>query len=133
MPNRPGRAIAFAVLLWIVGFAWGSIVFMTPSLKAAAPIPFVSTNPWISFPILLAWLPLAYFLARTCLVPAPAPASEGLKLGLVFAITNVVLDLVAIFKTGFAYFASLTVIAGYALLLLVPWAVGRSLQEALRR
>jgi hypothetical protein len=133
---RTGRAVAFAVLLWIVGFAWGSIVFMTPSLKATPPIPFISTNPWISFPILLAWLPLAYFLARNCLVPTSAPASEGLKLGLVFVITNVVLDLVVlvvVFKTGLAYFASLTVIAGYALLLLVPWVVGRSLREALRR
>jgi len=47
----------------------------------------------------------------------------------VFSIANIVLDflvLVLLFKSGLQYFASLTVLAGYALLFLVPWSVGRS-------
>jgi hypothetical protein len=28
MPYKIGRAIAYAVLIWVVGFIWGSIVFM---------------------------------------------------------------------------------------------------------
>ena len=42
MPQKPFKAIGFAVLIWIVGFVWGSIVFMTPALKATAPIPYIS-------------------------------------------------------------------------------------------
>jgi hypothetical protein len=52
MPFRTGRALIYAVLLWVIGFVWGSIVFMTPALKAVSAIPDVSSNPAISFPIL---------------------------------------------------------------------------------
>ena len=103
-----------------------------PALKSAPAIPFVSSNTWISFPVLLAWLPASYFLARSYLRSAGEPAAEGRRLGLVFAVVNIALDLVvlvAFFKSGFQYFASLTVLVGYALLFLVPSAVGRRLER----
>lgn len=131
MPQRVLKAVSFAIILWLIGFVWGSIVFMTPALKSASPIPFVSSNPWISFPILLIWLPASFLLARSYLRLAHNPRTEGPKLGFVFSLVNLALDflvLVVLFKAGFQYFASLTVLAGYALLLLVPWSVGRALK-----
>jgi len=131
MPQRWPRALAYAALIWVVGFAWGSVVFMTPGLKAVLPIPYVSSNPAISFPVLLVWLPLAYLLARSYLRTAPNPGAEGLRLGSVFAEVNLLLDvlvLVVALQAGWGYFASASVWLGYALLLIVPWWVGRAAQ-----
>jgi hypothetical protein len=128
------KALGFAILIWIVGFVWGSFVFMTPALRATPPIPYVSANPAISFPILLVWIPLTYLFARICLWRVSKPTAEGLKLGIVFSAINLVLDLlllVLLLKTGFRYFASLTVWLGYLILLIIPWLTGRSLQKAL--
>ena len=132
MPFRTGKALAYAVLLWIIGFVWGSIVFMTPSLKAVSAIPYVSSNPAISFPILFIWLFATYLLAKSYLTTAGDRAGAGLKLGLVFSIINFVLDLVVLvllLKAGFRYFISLTVWFGYLILLMIPWIVGRSSQK----
>lgn len=134
MPQKPLKAIAFAVLIWIVGFVWGSIVFMTPALKATPPIPYVSSNPAISIPILLIWIPLIYFLARAYLSKVKDPDREGLKLGLIFAATNFILDLVVLvllLKTGAGYFAAASIWFAYLLLIIIPWLTGRSLQKAL--
>lgn len=133
MPKKPVTALLLAIVLWMIGFVWGSIVLMTPSLKAAASIAFVSSNPWISFPILIVWLPICFLLSKRYLGSLQNPAGEGMKLGAVFSVTNFVLDLLVLvfaFKTGFQYFASLSVIAGYALLFLVPWWTGRSFNGA---
>lgn len=132
MPQKALKAFSFAVLLWLIGFVWGSLVFMSPALRGTPPIPFVSSNPWISFPILLTWLPASYFLARSYLRTTLSPGADGPRLGLVFSLVNIALDLlvlVVLFETGFQYFVSLTVLAGYALLLLVPWGVGRALER----
>ncbi|HEY6046240.1 MAG TPA: hypothetical protein VIU65_06520 [Pyrinomonadaceae bacterium] len=108
---------------------------MTPSLKSVPSIPYISRNPAISFPILLIWLVVTYFLARNYLSGTPSNRdAEGLKLGLVFAALNFALDLlvlVFLLKTGIGYFASATVWLAYLLLLLIPWLTGRSLQKAL--
>lgn len=50
MPQKLFKALGFAILIWIIGFVWGSIVLMTPALRNVAPIPYVSRNPAISFP-----------------------------------------------------------------------------------
>ncbi|MGI8732426.1 MAG: hypothetical protein ACR2LM_03875 [Pyrinomonadaceae bacterium] len=55
MPYQPVKAFLYAVVIWVVGFIWGSVVFMTPALRAVAPIPYVSSNPAITFPIILIW------------------------------------------------------------------------------
>ena len=123
-----GKALLYAGLLWVVGFFWGSIVFMTPALKAVPPIPYVSSNPAISFPILLLWLVLAWLLARNFLKTAEPRAEAGRKLGITFVAVNIVLDLVVLvllLKTGFGFYASLSVWIAYAILLFVPWRLGR--------
>jgi len=132
MPFKLGKALIYAILLWIVGFVWGSIVFMTPALKAVAAIRYVSSNPAISFPILFIWLIVTYLLAKSYLKAASDKAAEGLKLGIMFSIVNVLLDLfvlVLLLKAGFGYFVSLTVWLGYFMLFMIPWIAGRSLQR----
>jgi hypothetical protein len=127
------KALGFAILIWIVGFVWGSIVFMTPAFKATPAIPYVSANPAISFPILLMWVPLTYIFTRICLLRTPNPVAEGLEIGTVFAGINFILDLlvlVLLLKAGVSYFASLTVWLGYLILLIIPWLTGRSLRKA---
>ena len=134
MRFRIGKAIAYAALIWVVGFVWGSIVFMTPALKNVAPMPYVSSNPLISLPILVLWLPLSYVLARSFLKASTNPIGDGLKLGLTFSEVNFFLDLVVLvllLKAGVGYFASLTVWIAYTMLLIVPWLTGRSLAKAL--
>ena len=133
MPQRTSRAIAYAVLIWLIGFVWGSVVFMTPALKSISPIPYVYRYPAISFPVLIIWLLIAYVLAKNYLKTATDKANEGLQLGLTLTVVNLVLDLlilVLLFKNGLGYFASLTVWLAYFILLIVPWLVGRSLAHA---
>ena len=135
MPERIGRALGYAVLIWLSGFVWGSVVFMTPALRNIAAIPYVSRYPAISFPLLLLWLLIAYLLARSYL-KATDKATEGLRLGVLFAVVNFVLDLlvlVLLFKNGLAYFASLTVWLAYFILLTVPWFTGRSMSSTERQ
>jgi IgA peptidase M64/VWA domain-containing protein len=135
-PYKLGLALAFAFLIWVVGFIWGTIVFMTPLIDAAAPMPYVSTYPLISFPLLVLWLLLAYFLARAYLKAATDKACEGLKLGWVFFWVNLILDLLVIvilLRTGLGYFASLSVWLAYFILLTVPCLTGRSLQKVAMR
>ncbi len=70
MPYKTGKAVIYAVLLWVIGFVWGSVVFTTPAVKTIAAIPYVSSNPAISFPILIIWLVVTYLLAKSCLKAA---------------------------------------------------------------
>src|SRR3979409_233602 len=96
MPYKMGKALIYAVLLWVIGFVWGSIVFMTPAMKTVPAIPYVSSNPAISFPILLIWLIVTYLLAKSYLKAAGDKAAEGLKLGIMFSVVNRALDFVAL-------------------------------------
>jgi hypothetical protein len=130
MPYRVGRALGYAILLWAIGFVWGSIVFMTPSLQSTAAIPYISRNPAISFPILIIWLALTYLLAKAYLKAAQDKSAEGFKLGVVFVAVNLVLDfviLVLMLKTGFSFYLSATVWIAYLMLITIPWLTGRSL------
>jgi hypothetical protein len=130
--HKPWKALGYAVLLWVIGFVWGSVVFMTPALKQVPAIPYVSSNPAISFPILLIWLVVTYPLAKSYLKSADDKVSSGLKLGMVFSGVNALLDLlflVLLLRAGFSYFAYLTVWLGYLLLLVIPWLAGRSLHR----
>ena len=67
MPRKIGRTLAYAILIWIVGFMWGMVVFMTPALKGLPSIPYVSRYPAISFPVLIIWILLTYLLSRSYL------------------------------------------------------------------
>lgn len=132
MTFRIGKALIFAVIIWVIGFVWGSIVFMTPSLKNVSQIPYVSSNPAISFPILVIWLIVTYLLAKSYLKTSEDSVNDGLKLGCLFMVVNIGLDLVILvflMKAGFRFFVSLSVWVGYLMLALIPWLVGRSLQQ----
>ena len=132
MPQKFVKALAYAVLIWIIGFVWGSVVFMTPALKSVTSIPYVSRYPLISFPLLVILPLVSYLLARNYL-RAAGDQGEGLKLGITFALVNFVLDLlvlVLLFKNGPVYFASLTVWVAYLILLIVPWFTARSFASA---
>lgn len=128
------KAIAYGVVIWVVGFIWGSIVFMTPSLKKIPPIPYFSANPAISLPIIVLWIPLTYLLARQFLKNSKTPDAHGVKLGLVFSEVNFVLDvivLVVLLKAGIIYFAAASIWLAYAMLFVIPWLTGRSLAKAI--
>ena len=136
MPERIGRALGYALLIWLSGFVWGSVVFMTPALRNVAAIPYVSRYPAISFPLLILWPLITYLLARSYLKGTTDTASEGLRLGLLFAVVNLILDLlvlVLLFKNGLGYFASATVWLAYFILLNVPWFTGRALASTNRQ
>jgi len=130
-PFRLTLAFGHAILIWIVGFIWGSVVFMVPQWKAIKAIPYISTNPAISVPILLVWLPLTYVLAHHFLQSSSTPAFDGLKLGLVFVGVDIILDLailVIALGAGLGYFVALSVWTGYGLIFAIPPIIGRALQ-----
>ena len=105
---------------------------MNPSMHVA-PIPFISRNPAISFPILVIWFVLAYLLARSFLKNSTNPEPDGRKLGLIFSEVNFILDvivLVVLLKAGIGYFAALSIWFAYTMLFMVPWLIGRSLAKA---
>jgi len=124
-----GKALLYAGLLWVVGFFWGSIVYMTPVLNAVPAIPYISSNPAISIPILLIWLIISWLLSKSFLKKADGKAEAGLQLGLTFALVNIVLDLVVLvilLNTGFGFYATLSVWLAYLMLFAVPWLLGRA-------
>ena len=136
MPPTPfawGKAFGLAVLIWIVGFAWGSVVFMVPALKEIPSIPYVSRYPAISFPLLVAFAALAYLFAGLQLKVHEQRGAAGLRQGLTFFVVNIVLDtlvLVCAFHAGWQFFASLTVWLAYLILLIVPWLTGHAMESS---
>ncbi len=131
MPYRFGLALGLALVVWMSGFVWGSVVFMTPALKNVPEIPGVSRYPLISFPLLLVWSIAAVFLARAYLRGTPHKAAEGLKFGLVLALVNVLLDALVLaiaFGGGCDVFRYATLWVAYLLLMLIPWLTGRRLE-----
>jgi hypothetical protein len=122
--------LGFGVLLWIVGFAWGSIVFMTPALKGIPSVPHVSQYPAISAPLLVLFPLLAYSFTRLCMGKAEPKGAVGLQVGILFAASNFLLDLLILvlaFKAGFGFFGYASIWVAYALLVIVPWLAGRKL------
>jgi len=65
MRMKIGQTIAFAVLIWVIGFMWGTVVFMTPALKDIPSLPMLSRYPAITFPLLPLFPWLAYVFARS--------------------------------------------------------------------
>jgi hypothetical protein len=125
-----GKTLGFGVLLWMVGFAWGSIVFMTPALKAIPSVPHLSQYPAISAPLFVVFPLLAFYFTRLCVEKAEPKEAAGLQVGIVFATTNFLLDLLVLvlaFKAGFGFFSYASIWVAYALLVAVPWAAGRKL------
>jgi len=133
MPYRFGLALGMALAVWMSGFVWGSIVFMTPALKNVPEIPGISRYPVISFPLLFVWIIAAVFLARAYLRGTPHQAAEGLKFGLVLALVNLLLDALVLaiaFGGGWDVFRYASLWVAYLLLLLIPWLTGRRLESS---
>lgn len=116
-------ALSYGILIWLVGFVWGTIVLMTPALRDFASIPYVSRYPAISFPLLIAFAVLAWIMAVKFLARFGGDASSSVRLGMILALTNFVLDVIVIaiaFRNGIAFFQTLTIWIAYALLFAVP-------------
>jgi hypothetical protein len=127
VPQNFGKAIGYAIVIWLCGFMWGTIVFAIPFLREIKPIPYLSSNPAISFPIIVIWIFLVTKFTKSYFKRVPNINHEALKLGLSFFILNAVLDLLVIviaFGNGFQFYLSLSVWLAYAVLLVVPLKVG---------
>lgn len=127
-----GKALGLAAVIWMVGFVWGSIVFVVPALKSLSSVPYVSQYPAISFPLLVLFALLAFYFGRACLRSAANRATAGMWIGLIFAGVNVLLDflvIVILFRGGAGFYGWASIWLGYALLLFIPWLQGR-LREA---
>jgi len=130
--NRLITGVWYAIALWIVGFLWGMIIFMIPSLKNVPSIPHVSNLPTVSLILLPLYLVMLWYLARRYLASTQAKAAEGLKLGVVLVLVTILLDALGyafLFRSG-DYFAFLSIWIAYAMFVLVPWFVGRHLEQA---
>jgi uncharacterized membrane protein len=125
------RGIWYAIVLWLVGFVWGMIVFMVPVLKDVPSIPHVSKLPAVSLVLLPLYLVMLWYLAPRLLASAQAKAAGGLRFGIVLFLVTLVLDAlvyVLLFGSG-DYFAFLSIWVAYAMFVLVPWFAGRHLQR----
>ena len=130
-PYRLGTCIGHALLIWVVGFVWGMIVFMTPPLKNIPSVPFVSKFPAISLPLLLIYVFLVYFLSKRYLAGAVDKRAEAWKYGIALVVINIVLDtliIVLLFK-GHDYFSYLSIWIAYALLMFVPVVASRQVRS----
>jgi uncharacterized membrane protein len=125
------KGIWYAMVLWLVGFVWGMIVFMVPVLRDVPSIPHVSKLPAVSLVLLPLYLVMLWYLAPRLLASGRAKAVEGLRVGIVLVLVTLVLDsLVYVFLFGSGdYFAFLSVWVAYVMFVLVPWFAGRHLQR----
>jgi hypothetical protein len=131
IPYKPGKALLYAVLLWLIGFVWGSIVFMTPVLKNMLEIPYISKYPAISAPLIVAYFIILFLLTRKYLVGMDNKAAEGLKLGAVIFLVNFILDALIYFIMFRSpdYFDYVSIWFSYAIALAIPWLTGRWLER----
>lgn len=116
MRMKLGVTLGYAILIWVIGFVWGTVVFMVPALKGIPSIPMFSRYPLISFPLLILFPVMAYCFAPKC-VDRSAGASSIPPVGFVFSGVNIVLDylvLVLAFKAGAEYFYFLSIWIAYA-------------------
>jgi hypothetical protein len=130
MPLRPfrlGTAVWYSVLLWVLGFVWGAIVFMVPPLKAVQSIPYFSKYPAISLVLLPLYLILVWLVARRYLDSATDKTMEGLKLGGMIFVVSLVLDVVVylILFNSADYFTFASIWVTYAVFVFLPWLVGK--------
>ena len=132
MPYKFGKACLFSFVVWLVGFIWGMIIFMTP-LVNLQPIPFISSSPAISFPLLVIMPLVSFVLARSYLKQAENKPLEGLKFGVTMFLVNIILDLliiVLLFGGGMRFFTYLSIWLAYIFVSAIPYFVGRQMKVA---
>ncbi|MCJ7759762.1 hypothetical protein MUP59_01275 [Candidatus Bathyarchaeota archaeon] len=134
MPFKPYRvktALCYGTLLWIIGFVWGMIVFVMPPLNGVPSIPYVSKYPAISVPLMVLYVILSYFMAKSYLDLAGNRPTEGLKIGVTTFLLNILLDIliyVVLFRSS-DYFAYISIWLTYAILIGIPWIAGEYSQK----
>lgn len=131
LSHRSVKALGFGLLIWIIGFVWGTIVFMVPALKGIPSITYVSNYPAISFPILVLYTVLVFYISRLYLRDVRDRISEGYKLGIILFVVNIVLDagVYVILLGSEDYFSFLSVWISYVLMLIIPRIVAFRSQE----
>lgn len=130
-PYKPGKVLSYAFLLWLIGFIWGTIVFMLPVLKNLSEIPYISKYPAVSAPLLAVYFIILFILARKYVEDTDKKAAEGLKFGAVIFIVNFILDILIyyiMFKSA-DYFAYVSIWFYYAMAVAVPRYTGRRLEK----
>ena len=122
--NRPiPTALLHGLSIWLIGFIWGSVVFMTPVLKDVPSIAHISRYPAISFPLVIAFAGLAWVLAGRFFVRYGVGAATTGLYGPTLAWVNAGLDFVVlaiVFGNGLSFYDSLTLWLAYAVLYIVP-------------
>ena len=127
--RSPALALRYALLLLAVGFVWGGVAANVAMLRTAKPIPHFAHNGAVALPILVAWCALAGVLAWRYFRLTGAAATDGLRLGAVFASSALLFDLVVIagiVGEGWRHFEQPVLWLAYALLLAIPALVGRA-------
>lgn len=126
----PGRAVAYTLILLAVGFVWGAVAANVKTLRDARSIPYLAHNWAVALPVFTLWVVLSYVLARSYLEFTGGGAAEGLRLGILFAVAAILFDAIVIagiVGQGWRHFAQPILWLCYALLVLIPWLVGRSI------
>lgn len=120
-------AVWYAILLWMVGFVWGVIVFTVPSLKNLPSVLYLSKYPAVSFPLLVVYVILLFVLTPRYLKMAERKEGEGLKFGVTLTLINFVLDFVVyyVLLNGVDYFTYFSIWFAYTLFIVIPCAIGR--------
>ena len=127
--RSPALAVRYALVLLAVGFVWGAASANVAALRMAPPLPHFAHNSAVALPILVAWTVLALLLAKRYFKLTGAAAADGLRLGAVFAVAALLFDLVVvagIVGEGWRHFEQPVLWLAYALLLVIPWLVGRA-------
>jgi hypothetical protein len=126
------QRLSYALPFSLVALSWGAYVANHATLRKVRAIPFIANNPIISLPTDVVWLMMALVLSKHYLRDIEAPATEGLKLGLLSTSIGLTLDLVIVawlVGIGPRHFAQLAVWLGYGELVSIPWLVGRGLEQ----
>ncbi len=131
MPYKPGKVLLYALLFWLIGFIWGTIVFMMPALKDIPTIPYISKYPAISAPLIVAYFIIIFLLTKRYLSDTDKKAIEGLKFGMAIFLVNIILDALVyvIMLKSSDYFAYFPIWLFYILAIAVPWFTGRWLEN----
>ena len=131
MPTTNIRVVVYAIVIWLVGFVWGVIVFTVPPLWNIPSVAYVSKLPAVSLVLIPVYVVILARVTRTELRGKSDKARGGLKLGFSLAAINILLDiLVYVLLFGsLDYFSFLSIWLAYALFLVIPALVGSRLRD----
>jgi len=130
-PYKPAKAMWYAFFIWLIGFAWGTIVFMVPALINLPTIPYISKYPAVSAPLIVAYFIIGFLLIREYLRDTDKKATEGLKFGAAIFLVNIIMDALIYFMMFKSedYFAYFSIWFFYIMSIVYPWFIGRWLER----